>query len=142
VLRWVTRGSRVIARDLRAPAPVVEPKRHREILLESRIEVAARQLAVDRAERIEVPIVIEKIGSGFDRPARRRPIAGVTEICCGVIDARTGGKQIANARRPFSRQQSARVIESNGFQRGVQVDLASRHRGPVNHRDQTLARRG
>src|SRR4051812_17459055 len=127
---------RVVAHDLSVPRPVLEPDRTRDVALEGVVEIASSDLLVERAERVEVPVVVEEPAAGLDGAARRRTIRGIAEIRGGVIHTRTRTQQVADARGLLDRQQAAIVVEAEGSERRIEIDLAARDRGTISHGDQ------
>jgi hypothetical protein len=132
----------VVADRLFGDTKILQPDRCGDVFGESLVEVAAGFALIDRAQRIEVPIVVQKIMSGLDRAARRGTVRCVTAVGRLVIDAGSRHQQVADSGLPLARQQSTHVVEIHVRQRTVEPDFSAGDGWTIEHGNKALPGRG
>ncbi len=95
----------------RGAVEVLHADRPGQVGLERVVDVAAGQLLEDGAGGVEVPVVVELVGSRPLRPARRRAVGVVAGVGRRVVHARPRGDQVLDRGLQFLGQQAADVGE-------------------------------
>ena len=115
-----------------------------DLLIECLEDAGARRLLVDRAERVEVPIVVVPEAAGRVAAARRPRLGHVGRLVKrGVVDAGTRLEKLAHGRALLDLAQGRRIIVDAEFaERAVEIDPTFRHRDADQRAEQALAHRG
>ena len=118
MLRGEGGEARVVADGIRmrADRPVLQPDGGRDVVREELVNRASCLALQDRAERVEVPVVVEKIRPVPHGPASRRTLRRVAQVGGWMIDAGACREQVADGRVELGRQEPARIIDAQRAQ--------------------------
>src|SRR3954471_6078475 len=101
---------------------VFQSQRSGDVLRKSIVEVTPRELLIDVARDVEIPIVVKEVLPRQLRAARRRTRRVIAGIGIRKIDTRARGKQIAHPGLPLDRQQTADIVDPELGKRRLEVD--------------------